>query len=52
MSGEARIEKQLRKGIEAFKDVNFFKAVCCYSKVSKVFENAIRSIENLLQLST
>ena len=31
---ETRIEKQLRKGIEAFKDINYFKAVCCYSKVS------------------
>ena len=31
---ETRIEKQLRKGAEAFRDVNYFKAICCYSKVS------------------
>ena len=35
--GETRIEKQLRKAIEAVKVVNYFKAVCCYSKVSKAF---------------
>ena len=34
--GETRKDKQLRKGVEAVKDVNYFKAVCCYSKVSKV----------------
>ena len=33
--GETRKDKQLRKGVEAVKDVNYFKAVCCYSKVSK-----------------
>ena len=32
---ETRFEKKLRKGIEAYRDVNFFKAVTEYVKVSK-----------------
>ena len=32
--GETYMDKKLRKGIEAVKDVNYFKAVCCYAKVS------------------
>ena len=31
---ETQSEKQLRKAVECFQDENYFKAICCYSKVS------------------
>ncbi len=30
---ESRLEKQLRKAVECYRQTNYFKAICCYHKV-------------------
>ena len=30
------MQKQLRKAVASYRETNFFKAICCYSKVSSV----------------
>ena len=32
---ETQLQKQLRKAMECFGEGDYFKAVCCYSKVSQ-----------------
>lgn len=36
---ETRLQKQLRKAVQSFREQNYFKAICCYSKVGNFLIN-------------